>query len=84
LTHCTGWGSSRRRRRSKEKEEIVEGLDRRARKRYQLLSELYAATRLAARSHLGANTTIPSTRKRKGCGEAGGKAAVVSRYRDQS
>jgi hypothetical protein len=82
LTHCTGWGSSRRRR-SKEKDEIEE-LDRRARKRYRLLSELYAATRPAARSHLGANTTIPSTRKRKGCGEAGGKAAVVSRYRDQS
>jgi hypothetical protein len=48
----------------KEKE-VVEELDRRARKRYRLLSELYAATGPAARSRLGADTTIPSARKRK-------------------
>lgn len=56
-----------------------EELDRRARKRYRLLSDLYAATRPAAiGACLGADTAY-GARKRKRHGEA-----AVARYGDQS
>jgi chaperonin GroEL (HSP60 family) len=65
-----------------KEEEVVdekELVDRRAKKRYRLLSELYAA-----RSCLRADSTIPSARKRKRHGKAGGDGEQVRGIGDQN
>ncbi|GJM99398.1 hypothetical protein PR202_ga16492 [Eleusine coracana subsp. coracana] len=61
-----------------------EELDRRARKRYRLLSDLYAATKAATGACLLGATTTCSARKRKRHGEPDGKAAMPRYDGDQS